>query len=243
MNRTEDLRPREPMARRRRGGLNWPAAVLASILILALLGGFIFYRLVLLPERAAAAAQAQIGHVLQAAKQAFADIVHAQPRVVVNQRVVLEQASPVLELAVLQREITVERETENTWLGSTKTLRIRGTYRVKAGYDLRQPFEANIDGGQPQVLRVGLPRAKLLSVELEKLDLLTMDNGLWNKVEPEEFETEVNGLNLDARRQAMTEGLAAEAEKMLTEQLAQKLGPDIRLEIAAKPPAAGTPRP
>jgi hypothetical protein len=235
----------EPSPVRARGGLKWPAALLAIVAILALLGGFIFYRLVTLPERAAAVAQAQIERVLHAARQAFADVVHTQPRVTVNERVVLEQATPVLELAVLQREISVERDTENTWLASTKTLRIRGTYRVKAGYDLRQPFEAKINDGQPQLVQVRLPRAKLLSVELEKLDVMTMDSGLWNKVRPEDFEVEVNGLNMDARRQAMNQGLAAEAEKMLTEQLAQKLGPDIRLEIAAGPPAVGvgTPRP
>jgi hypothetical protein len=113
---------------------------------------------------------------------------------------------------------------------------------VKAGYDLRQPFDANIDNGQPQVIRVHLPKARILSVEMEKLDLLTVDNGLWNRVQPEDFQIEVNGLNMEARRQAMNEGLAAEAEKMLTEQLQQKLGPDIRLEMGAQPLAAGTPK-
>ena len=210
--------------------------MLGIVLILALLGGYIFYRLVALPERAAAAGAAQVEHLLQAAKLAFAGIV--QPRIVVNQHVVIEQASPVLELAVLQREISVERETENTWLESTKKLRIRGTYRVKAGYDLRQPFEVRIDDRQPPTVTVHLPKAKVLSVELEKLDALTVDNGLWNKVQPEEFQVEVNGLNMDARRQALTDGLAAEAEKMLSDQLKQKFGPDIRLEIAAAPPPA-----
>jgi hypothetical protein len=231
----KDRRADEPAVRGSRTGLSWAAALFGCVVVLAMLGGFIFYRLVTLPERAAAAGEAQIARLLQAAKQAFADTVHLQPRIVVNQRVVYEQASPILELAVLQRELSVERETENNWLGSTKRFRIRGTYRVKAGYDLRQPFEVKIDDRQPQVVRARLPRTKLLSVELEKLDLMTMENGLWNKVQPEEFAIEVNGLNMDARRAAQTEGLAAEAEKMLTGQLEQKLGPDIRLEIAADP--------
>jgi hypothetical protein len=234
MNRADDIQAGDQTAHRSRRRLGWAAAALGIVLILALLGGFIFYRLVTLPQHIAAESEAEIEHLLQAARRAFDGVV--QPRVVVNERVVLEQASPVLELAVFEREVTVERETENTWLESTKKLRIRGTYRVKAGYDLRQPFQVNIDDNQPQTVRVSLPRAKILSVELERLEVLTAENGLWNKVQPDEFETEVNGLQLDARRRAMNEGFAAEAEKMLTSQLEQKLGPDIHLEVAPTPP-------
>ena len=242
MNRGDEASGGETMGRassRRR--LHWPAAILVCIIILALLGGFVFYRVVTLPERAAAAGEAQIAHLLQGAKQAFADVANVQPRVTINHRVVLEQATPLLELAVLQREISVETETENTWLGSTKKLRIRGTYQVKAGYNLRDPFDVNINDGQTQMVSVHLPRAKLLSVEMEKLDVMTLENGLWNKVQPEEFAVEVNGLNLEARRKAVTDGLATEAAKMFTEQLQQKLGPDIRLEVAATPAPASTP--
>jgi hypothetical protein len=235
MNPIQDRRDDNLAIRGSRRGLTWAAALFGCVVVLAVLGGFIFYRLVTLPERAAAAGEAQVARLLQAAKQAFADTVHLQPKIVVNQRVVYEQASPILELAVLQREISVERETENSWLGSTKRLRIRGTYRVKAGYDLRQPFDVHIDDRQPSVVRARLPRTRLLSVELESLDVMTMQNGLWNRVQPEEFAIEVNGLNMDARRAAQTEGLTAEAEKMLTGQLAQKLGPEIRLEIEPGP--------
>ena len=220
---------------RERRGLGWPAAFLGLATLVALLAAFVFYRTVTLPERIAAAGSAQVERLFESAKHAFGEVMHARPRIVVNERVVLEQESPVLELAVLQREITVERETENTWLDSTKRLRIRGTYRVKAGYDLKQPIEADINGLQPQLVRVQLPRAKVLSVELEKLDMLTLDNGLWNRVQPEEFATEVNSLNLEAQLRARTEGLPAEAEKMLTDQLRQRLGPDIHLEIDSNP--------
>ena len=159
-----------------------------------------------------------------------------QPRVTVNEHVVYEQSSPVLELAVLEREATVERETENTWMGSTKHLRVRGQYRVKAGFDLTRPFSVGIDGDHADAVRLQMPRARLLSVELEKLDVLTMDNGLWNHVAPEEFEQEVNALNLDARQKAWREGMASEAEKIFAGQLQEKLGPEHRLEIVNDAP-------
>ncbi len=170
------------------------------------------------------------------ARDAFVAVAGMQPRVVVNERVVFEQSSPVLELAVLEREASVERETENTWLGSTKHLRVRGLYRIKAGYDLRRPFTIRLDGADAATVRLQMPRARVLSVELEKLDVLSADNGLWNRVQPEEFAQAVDALNLDARQKARDEGMMADAEKSFSAQLQGKLGSEHRLEIVNDPP-------
>ena len=205
-------------------------------LILALLAGFIFYRLENLPFRAADAASGRLEHWAGAVRDAFVSVAGLQPRVTVNEHVVYEQSSPVLELAVLQREASVERETESSWLGSTKHLRLRGQYRIKAGYDLKKPFAVRLDDAHMGRVQLRLPRPRLLSVELVRLDVLTMDNGLWNHVEPEEFEQEVNMLNLEARQKAWQSGVAAETEKTFAEQLQQKLGADYRLEIVSDPP-------
>ena len=219
----------------RRRGLGCAVAFLGTVLILALLAAFIFYRLETLPLRLVGAGGEGLDRWAGKVRDAFVAVTGMQPRVKVNEQVVYEQAGPILELAVLSREASVERETENTWLGSTKHLRMRGLYRVKAGYDLRQPVTATIDGEHGDTVRVQMPAAKLLSVELEKLDVLTMDNGLWNHVQPEEFQQEVNLLNLEARRKAQDEHLADEAQRLLTEQLQQKLGPERRVEIITAP--------
>ena len=222
----------------RRRGFGCVTAFLGTVLILALLAGFIFYRLETLPLRLASAGDEGLARWANKVRDAFVAVTGMQPRVKVNEQVVYEQAGPILELAVLSREASVERETEDTWLGSTKHLRLRGLYRVKAGYDLKQPMTATIDGEHGDTVRVQMPAAKLLSVELEKLDVLTIDNGLWNHVQPEEFQQEVNLLNLEARRKAQDEHLSEEAQRLLTGQLQQKLGPERRVETIPAPTPA-----
>ena len=206
------------------------------MLILALLAGFIFYRLETLPFRVFDRTSGRMEQWAGKVRDAFVAVAGMQPRVTVNEHVVYEQSSPVLELAVLERAASVERETESSWMGSTKHLRVRGQYRIKAGFDLTRPFTVRLDGPQAEAVQVRMPHARLLSVELVKLDVLTMDNGLWNRVQPEEFEQEVNALNLEARQKAWREGMAAEAEKTFAGQLQDKLGPAHRLEIVAGPP-------
>ena len=231
-----------PLPPLRRPG--WVGAFLGTVLILAVLAGFIFYRIETLPLRLFDATSGHMEQWAAKARDAFVAVTGIQPRVIVNERVVSEQSSPVLELAVLQREATVERETENTWMGSTKHLRVRGLYRVKAGYDLTRPFTVVLDGAHEGDVSVQTPHARLLSVELEKFDVLTVDNGLWNHVQPEEYEQEVNALNLEARQKAWDEGMLTEAEKMFGAQLQDKLGPGYRLHLVhnARPEDAAAPK-
>ncbi len=207
--------PEPVRANPRRSGCG--GTFLGLVIILAVLAGFVFYRVETFPSRV---------------RDAFAAVTGVQPRVTVNEHVVFEQSSPVLQLAVLEREMVVERETTDTWLGSTKHLRVRGTFRVKAGFDLTQPFSVNIDGALAQTIRVHLPPPRLLSVELERLETPTVDSGLWNPVQPEEFAEEVNALNTEARLKANQQGMMAEAKKTFAAQLKAKLGSGHRVELS-----------
>ena len=210
-----------PAARR----AGWVAAFLGALLILAVLAAFIFYRLETLPGRALAAGSAKVEDWAGKVRDAFVAVAHIQPRVTVNERVVMEQASPVLELAVLERETTVERDTTASWMGSTKRIRLRGLYRIKAGFDLRQPFAAHIDGTRAQIVRVEMPPARLLSVEQEKLEVLDLDDGLWNRVKPDELQQEIAALNDEARLKAVDAHLTRQAETVFLDELREKLGP------------------
>ena len=184
------------------------------------MAGFVYYRLETFPGRV---------------RDAFAAVAGVQPKVTVNEQVIYEQTRPVLELAVLEREMVVERDTTSTWLGSTKHLRVRGVYRVKAGFDLGRSISVEIDGGWSQNVHVHLPPPRLLSVELEKLDVLSYDSGLWNHVHPEEFTQEVAALQIDARLKARQEGMMTEAKKTFTAQLQERIGPEHSLEVTTNP--------
>ena len=222
-----------------RGRLGCGWTFLIALLILVALAAFLFYR----AERMAgnsAAAMLQWGSRV---RDAVAEVTGMQPRVTVNEQVVFEQAKPVLELAVLERDATVERETEDRWLGSTKRLRVRGVYHVKVGYKLDDGFNVDVLGSDAAVVRLQLPPPRVLSVEQRNVDVLTMDSGLWNHLSSDELASEVNLLALEARLKASRNGAPAEAQRMFVEQLQAKLGPGHRVEIVspASPPPAATP--
>ena len=225
--------PEAGRTNRRRLGCGW--TFLLALLILTALAGFLFYR----AERSAAATLAWGNRV----SEAVAAVTGMQPRVTVNEQVVLEQVRPVLELAVLERDATAERETEDRWLGSTKRLRIRGTYHVKVGYKLDGGFNVAVLGSDAAVIRLQLPPPRVLSVEQRHLDVLTMEDGLWNPVSTDDMTLEVNTLMMEARFKASRYGMPAEAQRLFVEQLQQKLGPGHRVEIvpAATPTPAAAP--
>lgn len=210
-----------------RGQMGCARTFLLALLILAALAAFLFYRAERMAEKSAAAVLDWGGRV----RDAVAAVTGMEPRVVVNEQVVFEQAQPVLELAVLERDATAERETEDSWLGSTKRLRVRGLYRVKVGYKLEDGFNVEVLGQSAEVVRLQLPPPRVLSVEQRRVDVLTMDNGLWNHLSSDELTSEVNLLMMEARLKASQNGTPAEAQRLFVEQLQAKLGPGHRVEI------------
>ena len=62
----------------------------------------------------------------------------------INETVVIEQSTPILEVATISRQSLVDHSWSHSWLGSTKSLHIRGTFTAKAGFDLREPFTIDI---------------------------------------------------------------------------------------------------
>ncbi len=217
----------EPLSAVERRSFGCLPALLVLAAILALLGGFLFYRM----QTAAT----------DLVRDAFLAVAHLQPKVTVNERVVLEQTSPVMELAVVERDVSVERETTDSWLGSTKRLRVRATYHVKAGFDLRQPFTVNLPSLPGGTITARLPPARLLSAEQVRLETLDVHNGMWNRMAPEEIQAELNTLNAEARSKALDAHMPREAEAMLTAQLREKLGTKYPVEIMYAP-ALSAPR-
>lgn len=181
--------------------------------------------------------------------KAVAVATNFQPRVVVNNRVVLQQSAPALELVVVRHTMEVDREFTGTHLWSTKRLRLRGTYEAKAGYDLRgQPITVRVDrpampGGR-ETVRVELPPARVLGVEERHVEVLELTNGMWNKIAPGELTDELNALASQARANARGLDLPREAAESLTRQVREHLGDDGRaVEIVTVPAVGTTPAP
>ncbi len=187
--------------------------VFASIFLIALsIAAYVL--LVVIPAKVAQ--QAYDG-----AKQLGKDIESAlnfTPEVVVNNTVVLQQQSPVLELATLSQTFQHQYQWTNTWLKSTKEIRISGTFVAKVGFNLEKRFAVQIDDDKATVF---LPEPVILSLEPQGDVKYEDENGIWNMVKDDDRSRALNAFQLDGRRYAQQADFVGqaklEAEKKMTD--------------------------
>jgi hypothetical protein len=85
----------------------WPIALTLVALIVATTIVVIFLRVESWPARTARQSTAELERLGKNLLTAFVDIAHLQPRITINDRVYMEQTTPVSELVVLSRRIEV----------------------------------------------------------------------------------------------------------------------------------------
>ncbi len=157
------------------GHISWPLAFTLIAIIVAIAFMIIFWRIETWPARTAQQSTAELEKLGKDLRSAFIDIAHLQPQITINNRVYMEQTTPVSELVVLSRRIEVEHELLHTWVGSSKRVKLHGTFIVKAGFDLQQNLSIDI---RPNEIIVQLPHARILGIEQEQMDVLAFENGL-----------------------------------------------------------------
>src|SRR5215467_2413235 len=198
----------------------WPMALTLVALIIGATILIIFLHLETWPARTARQSAAELERLGKNLRAAFIDIAHLQPRITINDRVYMEQTTPVSELVVLSRRIEVEHELLHTWVGSSKRVKLHGTFIAKAGFDLRKGLSIDI---RPDQLMVQLPHAQILGVEQQQVDILAFENGLWNHISGQDVQSELSALPELAWKKAADSGLSAEAEESLQQQLEQRI--------------------
>ena len=195
----------------------------------------IFWRIETWPARTAQQSTAELEKLGKDLRSAFVDIAHWQPRITINNRVYMEQTTPVSELVVLSRRIEVEHELLHTWVGSSKRVKLHGTFIVKAGFDLQQNLSVDI---RPKEIVVQLPHARILGIEQEQVDVLAFENGLWNRISGQDVQSELSILPELAREKAAEGDLPAEAEHTLQQQIEQRVHAPQPLHLIFKGVAA-----
>jgi Protein of unknown function (DUF4230) len=214
----------------------WLLPVLALILAIAfslLAAALVLDRLGSLPGRLVNSASNQTATEIGKVRDAFINLFHLQPKILVNETVVQQQTATAPELAIVSRDVEVTRDAVQTWWGSTKTIRLRSVYRIKAGFDLSQKFEVQVRGSE---IVVDLPKAKILSIEPVSTNVEELRDGLWNKIQADDIEKEVNKMPEIARAKSNT--LPDEAEETLKRLLAQKMDKqNIRVEFIPDRPS------
>jgi hypothetical protein len=180
----------------------------------------IFWRIETWPSRTAQQSSAELERLGRDLRAAFVDIAHLQPRIKINDRVYMEQTVPTSELIVVSRRVEVDHELQHTWAGSSKRVKLHGTFLVKAGFDLRQDLSIDI---LPDSVVVKLPHAQILGVEQQAVDVLEFENGYWNRISAADVQSELDALPQLARRKAAESGLAEQAETSLQQQLGNRV--------------------
>ncbi len=211
--------------------ISWPLAFTLIALLIAVVVLIIFLRLESWPARTGRQSTAELERLGKDLRAAFIDVAHLQPRITINNRVYMEQTTPVSELVVLSRRIEVEHELLHTWVGSSKRVKLHGTFNAKAGFDLQQDLSIDI---RPDEIIVQLPHAQILSVEQEQVDVLEFENGLWNRISGQDLQSELSILPQLASEKAAESGLPAEAESTLQRQLGERIHPSQPLHLVFK---------
>ena len=203
------------------GKISWPLA-LTLVVLIAIAGALlVFWRLETWPARTIGQGTEDLERLGRDLRSAFIDIAHLQPRITINNKTVVdENASPTAELATLTKQLKVKREFAHTWAGSSKRIKLSGTFLVKAGFDLRQDVTVDV---RPEEIVIQLPHAQIVGVEEQHVDVLALENGLWNRISGADLQNELAQLPDMARRQATEIDLPKEAEQELQRQLTKRI--------------------
>jgi hypothetical protein len=199
---------------------SWTFALMIIALTGIAAGVFVFERCTSLPGRAAKTSVDQLERLGRDVRNAIVQIAQVQPRVTINERVYFGQTTAVSELALVSQRLEVEHEFLHTWAGSSKRLRLHGTFTAKAGFDLHREISVSV---QPEGIVVRLPHAQILGLEQNAVDVLAFENGFWNPISGADVELELTALDKLARERAIERNLPEQAEDEFRRQLTSRV--------------------
>ena len=158
---------------------------------------------------------------------AFSQVLHVQPQVSVNERVVLAQTAPIAELAVVTKEelVSIGLDEHLAVLSfpiplTEKKLTAEATFRLKAGFDLREPFSVSVDP-LTHAVKAAMPRAKILSVEQVGDVAFHGEDAVLNRITDDERAEILKNLNLAAHDAGEKSGLKEDAEQQVAQRLTE----------------------
>lgn len=158
------------------------------------------------------------------------------PEITVNNTVVLNQQTPVLEMAVLAQNFEHRYSWTNTWLNSTKQIFITGTFEAKAGFDLNQKFSIVLKDDKAIIM---FPEPKILSVESQGDITYRDESGVWNWINEDDRTKATNAFIQDARKYATHAAFVQDAKVHMEKRLRVLLQPyakDVVIEYSIAPP-------
>jgi hypothetical protein len=200
----------------------WKTVRRAVTLVAIIAGGWF---LVVLPvEKVLSSTRSDVNRGL---KEVLAAITHSSTRVVEGRAEVVA-TTEISELALMEMRMsatrTIEKSDSYAFLPlGTKKLIVRGYYRVKGGYRLKDGVSLRLENGKP-VAR--FPKPEVLSVELIDFDVLSEDSGWMNKIQPGDRAQILRELRQQMHIEAEQSGMLDTVESSLRTRLRDLLGKD-----------------
>ncbi len=198
---------------------------------------------VLIPLVLLCAALILIGLAVQRFSPAATRLIPGRGQTEVSHGIVVERVRSVAQLVTSETTVRDVVVYQNSRLGSTKRSLVVVTGKVMAGIDLDAGTQVDLDREARRV-RVVLPPAKVLTVEVTQLRTYDERSGLWNPFRPADRDT----IYQLAREQLISAagelGVAAHAEESARRLLGALIHADgytLDVLFSATPPAVKQP--
>jgi hypothetical protein len=158
------------------------------------------------------------------------------PRVTVGNEVIIEESSPIKELATYEENFTHTHVWEHEWLRSTKRIELRGTFTAKAGFDLEKAPVTLATDEEGREVDLVLPEPEVLSVEGRNIKILEDKDGLWNRITDQDRQRAMNALLDSAREHAQENGAPERARQAIIDEVREAVAnqEDLRLRTPAE---------
>jgi len=199
---------------------------LRLVFCISAVGAGIYFFVLSPVERAISSTRQDVGRGLDKVLQA---VTHSDTKIVEGRAEITETAE-ISELALLEMKMSATRSFENEGYmlrylpTGTKKVIVRGDYRVKGGYRLTPGVSLAMEDGRP-VAR--FPKPVILSVELLNFEVLSEEDGWFNKVKPADRAMVLSDLRDQMRNDARRSGMLATVETTLRNRLRDLLGTEV----------------
>jgi hypothetical protein len=133
-------------------------------------------------------------------------------RTTLSQEMVVDRVRDVAQLVSSEMTVRDVVTFENTSYGSTKRALLVVTGKIFAGIDLQQGADVQIDASRRHIT-ITIPEARVLAVDIVRLQTYDEQRGLWNPFEPSDRDTIYGQVRRQLFRSAAEMGLIERANR------------------------------
>ena len=174
--------------------------------------------------------------VTRQATNALGGLFGAHENTSVTQALVVERMRAVAKLVTSETSVRDVVTYNNTWYGSTKRSLVVVSGKINAGVNLDRGSEVVVDD-KAKTIRLSLPRAEILGVEISDMRTYDERGGLWNPFTPQDRDAIIRVARAQLAKSGYEMKILEHAEssaKTLLESMFSTDGYTARVEFGAR---------